>query len=276
MHILIIGLGLIGGSLGLALKKASWRKAEITGYVRRPEIGNFALNIGAVDRISSNLEDEVGKSDLIIISTPVLTVKDIFIRIAPLLPDTCIVTDTASTKQQIMKWAGEIFPANVSFIGGHPMAGKDESGIQYADAELFLNSAYCITSETETKQVAEDMLTDMISTIGANVMKIDAQEHDNLVAGISHLPILISVALVDATTKSPMWPTMARLAASGFRDLTRLASGDPRMSRDICLTNREPIIRGVVSRPNIKQPDKIPNSFTALNITFNCMIKTRR
>ncbi|MFC1846043.1 prephenate dehydrogenase [Chloroflexota bacterium] len=242
MRISIIGLGLIGGSLGLALKKANWMSAEITGYVRRPETGKLALNIGAVDRIASTLEESVNKSDLVIISTPVLTIKDIFHHIAPYLPKNCIVTDTASTKQQVMNWAQEILPAGISFIGGHPMAGTHSSGLEYAQSGLFLNSTYCLVCGTQTTPAAEKTLTDMIQEIGSTPMKISAQEHDNMAAGISHLPFLLSAALVLTTSGNPDWDKMSQLASSGYRDTTRLASGSIDVNAQICLTNQEAIL----------------------------------
>ncbi len=245
MHVSIIGLGLIGGSLGLALKKANWRTSEITGYVRRPEIGKLALEIGAVDRIVLNLEDAVNNSDLVFIATPVLTVKDIFIRIAPYLSKNCIVTDAASTKAQVMHWAEEILPHGIGFIGGHPMAGKDTSGVGAAEAGLFVNSTYCLVCGSRTTPDAEHILTDMVKAIGANAMKIDAGEHDNMVAGISHLPFLLSVALVAATTGHSDWAKMSKLASTGYRDATRLASGSPDVNAQICLTNEKAILRWI-------------------------------
>ena len=245
MHISIIGLGLIGGSLGLALKQAKWRGAEITGYVRRPEIGRLAMDIGAVDGIALSLEESVDKSDLVIISTPVLTIKDILNQIAPYLPENCIVTDTASTKQQVMNWAQNILPPGIAFIGGHPMAGKDLSGLESAQSDLFLNSTYCLVCGAKTTLVAEQTLTDIIKAIGANPMKINDREHDDMVAGISHLPFLLSVALVSATTGHTDWDKMSQLASTGYRDTTRLASGSPDVNAQICLTNQKAILHWI-------------------------------
>ena len=125
------------------------------------------------------------------------------------------------------------------------MAGKEVSGIEAADGDLFRGCNYLLIAGSGASEEARDRVAAMVRQIGANPLFMDASEHDSLVAGISHLPLLISVALVAVTTKSPLWPKMATLAASGFRDLSRLASGDPLMSRDICLTNREPIIRWI-------------------------------
>lgn len=242
MRIAIIGLGLIGGSIGLALKQADWQKAEIVGYVRRSELRPMALSSGAVDNVESSLKATVRGADLIIIATPVLTIKDIFSQIAADLPPDSIVTDTASTKVQVMRWAEELLPPRTSFVGGHPMAGKETSGIKAAEADLFHNCVYCLTPATQAKPAAVQTVADMVKTLGATPLTIGAEEHDNLVAGISHLPLLLSIALVSATTQSPSWEQMSKLAASGYRDLTRLASGNPEVNAHICLSNQASII----------------------------------
>jgi len=242
MRIAIIGLGLIGGSIGLALKQADWQKAEIVGYVRRSELRPMALSSGAVDNVESSLKATVRGADLIIIATPVLTIKDIFSQIAADLPPDSIVTDTASTKVQVMRWAEELLPPRTSFVGGHPMAGQETSGIKAAEADLFHNCVYCLTPATQAKPAAVQTVADMVKALGATSLTISADEHDDLVAGISHLPLLLSIALVSATTQSPSWEQMSRLAAGGYRDLTRLASGNPEVNANICLSNQAPII----------------------------------
>ena len=242
MRIVIIGLGLIGGSIGLALKQANWRGAEVVGYVRHRETGFLALKLGAVDKVETNLRDTAKGAEIIIIATPVLTLKDIFIQIAPELTADSIVTDTASTKAQVMHWAEELLPSGTNFVGGHPMAGKEIPGIKAAKADLFHNCTYCLTPLPQAKPSAIRIVKDMVKKLGAVPLIIGAQEHDSLVAGISHLPLLLSVALVSATTKDPSWQQMSCLAASGYRDLTRLASGNPEVSADICLSNQAPIV----------------------------------
>jgi len=242
VRIAIIGLGLIGGSIGLALKQANWREAEVVGCARRQEIGTLALKVGAVDKIELDVRKAVKSADIIIVATPVLTVKDIFTQIAPELASDSIVTDTASTKAQIMQWAEDLLPSGTNFVGGHPMAGKEIQGIKAAEAVLFHSCVYCLTPLPQTKPAAVQTVKDMVKALGAVPLVIGAQEHDTLVAGISHLPLLLSVALVSATTKDSSWQQMSRLAASGYRDLTRLASGNPEVSADICLSNQDAII----------------------------------
>ncbi len=242
MRIAIIGLGLIGGSIGLALKENNWRRAEVIGYARRQETASLACKLGAVDRTEADARKVVRGAHIVIVATPVLTVREIFEIIAPELSDGAIVTDTASTKVQVLQWARELLPPIASFVGGHPMAGKEVSSIKAATADLFNKCTYCLIPLPKTKPSALQTMKDMVKVLGANPMVIKAEEHDRLVAGISHLPLLISSALVLVTTKNPSWIKMSRLAASGYRDLTRLASGNPEISAHIFLSNRAAIV----------------------------------
>ena len=241
----IIGLGLIGGSIGLALRQGKKPGWEIVGYSRRQETVTKASSSGVIERGVTNLKDAVKQAELVIIATPVLTVKEIFSEIAPHLPSGCMVTDTASTKVQVMKWAEEILPPTADFIGGHPMAGKETYGIQAAEAELFRGCTYCLTSSKKASPKSIDTVTGMVKKLGAIPFFIDAQEHDNLVAGISHLPMLLSAALVSLTTKNPSWSKMSKLAASGYHDLSRLASGNPEVSAHICFSNQGAIVNWI-------------------------------
>jgi prephenate dehydrogenase len=179
---------------------------------------------------------------MVILATPVMVMKDILEDMAAALPPGSVVTDTASTKEQVMSWAEGCLPPQVSFIGGHPMAGKETSGIGAADADLFRGCTYCLTPGKGVTAGATELLLKLVEAIGAKPLFIDAARHDELVAAVSHLPMLLSYALVSATIQSPAWPEMAPLAATGYRDLSRLASGHPEMARDICLTNRDNIL----------------------------------
>lgn len=239
-RIAIIGLGLIGGSMGLALKRAGG--VEVAGYARRPETANRALELGAIDQVSSQLASCVEGADLVLIATPTLSIKEILIQIAPHLSAGCVVTDAASTKEQVMSWAEESLPANVSFVGGHPMAGKELSGIEVAEADLFKGRIYCVVPGHGAADAGVQAVVDLVNRIGARPLLLGASDHDRFVAGISHLPLVVASALVMATAKSFEWPDMSRLAANGYRDTTRLASQHQRMNRDICLTNGDNIV----------------------------------
>jgi len=245
VRVAIIGLGLIGGSIGLALKNVSEPGWEIVGYVRRSEAASMALSLGVIDRAETNLSEAVKGVDLVIIATPVLTVRGILSQIANHLSPGCIVTDTASTKLEVMKWVEELLPPTVDFVGGHPMAGKETYGIPAAEAKLFQGCVYCLTPAKKASPEAVNKVADMVKKLGAMPLLIDAEEHDNLVAGISHLPMLLSAALVSATTRDSSWDRMSKLAASGYRDLTRLASGNPQVNAHICLSNRKAILHWI-------------------------------
>jgi prephenate dehydrogenase len=244
-RIAIIGLGLMGGSLALALKEAVDIEVEITGFSRRSEVVARAKEGYLIDRAAGDLESAVQGANLVIIATPVMTIRDVLEGISGNMSSGCIVTDVGSTKVKVMEWAGEYLPGNVDFIGGHPMAGKETSGIEEADPEIFRGCVYCLTPGPTTRPEAVHKLEGLVRSIGARPYIIDAVEHDRLVAGISHLPMLLSAAFVSSTVESLSWPEMARLAARGYRDLSRLASGDPDMNRDICISNRDEIIQWI-------------------------------
>jgi prephenate dehydrogenase len=150
-----------------------------------------------------------------------------------------VVTDTGSTKAQVLRWAQEILPATVSFVGGHPLAGKETPGIENADPRLFVGSTYCIVPAPEAAKSAVEAVAGLVNLLEAKPYFVNAMEHDLMVAAVSHLPLLLSAALMSLTAKSPSWSDMAKVASSGFRDATRLAATDPEMSKGILLTNTE-------------------------------------
>jgi prephenate dehydrogenase len=241
-RIAIIGLGLIGGSLGLAIKAARLDNLEVVGYSRRPGVRVKAQRLGAIDRAARDAPSAARDAALVVIATPVLAIREVMEEVAPVLPEGCVVTDTGSTKAEVLRWAGDILPGHVDFVGGHPMAGKEQSGIEAADARLFAGAAYCVVPHVNASERAINAVLSLVGIVGARPVFIDAEEHDSYVAAVSHLPLVLSVALFSLAHNSQAWPDMAELAASGFRDLTRLASGDPNMSHDICITNRERIL----------------------------------
>ncbi|MFQ6019917.1 MAG: prephenate dehydrogenase [Dehalococcoidia bacterium] len=241
-RIAIIGLGLIGGSLGLAIKAAGQEGMEVVGHDRDRGVEGRARSLGAVDRTERDLPRAVGDAQLVVIATPILAIREVMEQIAPHLPEGCAVSDTASTKAQVLGWAEETLPAGVSFVGGHPLAGKESQGIDNAEATLFAGKTYAVVPAVGASEAAVDSLLGVIRLVGARPTFLDATEHDQYVAAVSHLPLLVSAALFSLVRASPGWPDLASLAASAFRDLTRLASGDPEMSQGICLTNRDALL----------------------------------
>jgi len=248
IQITIIGVGLIGASLGMALRSAPERESPlgaitVTGFDLDPRALAEARGRLAIDREARTLADAVRDAHLVIVATPVQTIRQVFADLAPLLPHGATVTDVASTKAQVLAWARELLPATVDFIGGHPMAGSEKSGPAAASPDLFRNAIYCLAPQENARETAVRLVEAMVDQIGAKLYYIDPVEHDAYVAGVSHLPFMLSTALVDVVSRSPGWREMAPLAATGFRDVTRLASGSAEMHRDICLTNREALAR---------------------------------
>jgi prephenate dehydrogenase len=248
INITIIGMGMIGASLGMAIRDANQKEAllgptVITGYDQNRRAAGEARGRLAIDREARSLEEALRDAQLVIAAVPVQSMRDLFGQIAPLLPNGAVITDVASTKTQVLAWARELLPATVEFIGGHPMAGTERSGAAAADPNLFKGAIYCLTPSPRARQTAINLVETMVAQIHAKVYYIDAAEHDAYVAGISHLPFMLSTALADLVSQSPGWKEMAALAATGFRDISRLASGDPAMHRDICMTNRDALAR---------------------------------
>ena len=241
-RITIIGLGLIGGSIGLALKKAGLTDVQIVGHSRQRSTEGRAEQMGAIDKGEHNLPRAVQGAGMVIIATPVMTVREVMEQIAGDLAEGAVVTDVASTKAHVMKWAAELLPGHVSFVGGHPMAGKEHQGIENAEAELFKGKTYCICPSVDASESAVKSVVGLAQLLGAEPMFIDAAEHDIYAAAVSHLPLMVASALFNLLRTSPSWPDMSLMASSGLKDTTRLASGDPRMAHDIWVTNREAVI----------------------------------
>jgi prephenate dehydrogenase len=241
-RIAIIGTGLIGGSIGLALKGAKLTGLEIVGFDIDRATAGEAKRRGAVDRNAPSLAEAVRGAKMVVIATPPLSVGNVMQEISEHLVEGAVVTDTASTKVEVRRYAQEFLPEHVSFIGGHPMAGKEEQGVKNADAALFQGAAYCVIPSPQATEGAVKSVLGLVSVLGAEPLFIDAEEHDQYAAAISHMPLVVSTALFSLVRNSPAWGDIAPLAAGGFRDTTRLASGDPRMSHDICATNAEGVI----------------------------------
>jgi len=229
--IAIIGTGLIGGSLGLAIKKAGI-SAEIVGTSRNHGNANYARKIGAIDRAVRTAAEASGGADLVVIATPPTSVRAVFQEISPHLRPDCIVTDVTSTKAQVIAWAEELLPENVHFVGGHPMAGREKGGIRAADANLLNGCIYVIAPGRFAHGEAVKAIVNLVTAIGCRPRFVDPVEHDAFVAGISHLPFMLSTALINATTHNESWREMSPLAAS---DMPRVGGkeADSLQTRDV-------------------------------------------
>jgi prephenate dehydrogenase len=243
-QVTIVGTGLLGSSLGLALKRLSPAPrvigCDLDATARREASGKKA-----VDRATSNVYDAVEGSDLVVIATPVRAIELVLQDIAPALAPGTVVTDTGSTKRQILAWAAEYLPEHVSFVGGHPMTGRTTAGTSGAAAELFENAVYCISSPPSADAKAVENVVKMVEAIGSTPYFVEPEEHDGLVASISHLPYLVSTAIMRIAATDRGWREAKTIAAGGFATATHLTDGDPRMFADICLTNREQVSRQI-------------------------------
>jgi prephenate dehydrogenase len=233
----ILGLGVIGGSLALAIRKSD-PSITITGYAREKAL-EAARKRGIADRYTGSIAEAVRDADCVFICTPVNIILGMMPEIAAAVQKHAIVTDVGSTKEAICLYAKKLFKKNGVFIGGHPMAGSEGSGIGYADALLFQNAVYvlCPQAEADAKPLAS-----LVHSFGARVMMMKPAEHDRIAACISHVPQLAAVALMNATGKKNQTNgAYLQLAAGGFRDMTRIASSPYAMWNDILATNTKQI-----------------------------------
>jgi prephenate dehydrogenase len=251
-RITIVGLGFIGGSIGLALHQAE-ADFEVVGHDRERGAANQAKKVAAVDKTDWNLISACEGADLIVIAIPVGGIKDTLAAIGPYLKPGCLITDTASIKMPVIEWAEEILPEEVNFVGGDPIIGTvgataadlSSGGIEAARADLFSGAAYCLTPAVGAAPDAVRLASDFVHLLGAQPYFLDPLEHDGLMAGVDHLPFVLSAALLGAATASPSWREMRRLAGGAFENATRFVSADPTTYRDACLVNRENIVRWI-------------------------------
>jgi prephenate dehydrogenase len=241
-RIAIIGTGLIGTSIGLALAARKDREFELVGADHDRANVRDAKKLGAIDREVGSLEEAIEGTGLVILAVPVQGARKILEEAGKYFSAGAIVTDTCSTKADVLRWAAEFLPENVHFVGGHPMAGSEQSGPKGASAGLFREATWAIAPSPRASEHAVSTVLGLVETLGAHPLYIDPAEHDTYAAAVSHLPILLSVALFRMVRDSQGWEDAGLLAGPAFRDLTRLASGDPVMSRDIMATNREAVL----------------------------------
>ena len=261
--ITIIGVGLIGGSLGLALKKKN-PKFKITG-IDKLEIIEKAIARGAIDEGTINLENGIKEADIIIIATPVKTIVDLLPRINPFIKKGCIVTDTGSTKGQIVETADKILSKDVYFIGGHPIAGSEKYGIDSADPHLFQDKTYILTPTNDTNLLALKKTFLLIKIIDAKRLILDPLEHDRIVGAVSHLPQIMAVSLINMIGELGQQENndhYFKAIGEGFKDMTRIASSPYKMWEDICETNQENILEMIQEFGNYLRmiEDKLKNN----------------
>ncbi|MFJ7734831.1 prephenate dehydrogenase [Lysinibacillus sp. NPDC097287] len=240
--VLVIGLGLIGGSIALALQKAP--ETKIIGYDMDEKTREHAKTLQIVHEVVTDPKEAAAEVDVIIFGTPVNATLDWMEQLKSWpLKNKVIITDTGSTKKMIMQKAGELRALGITFIGGHPMAGSHKSGVLAAKPHLFENAYYMLTPLAGEEIVNMAQLESLLKFTHAKVVSVSAREHDHMTAVVSHFPHVIAASLVHQLgDEKGEYPMTRSLAAGGFRDVTRIASSNPILWRDITLQNRDELI----------------------------------
>lgn len=252
----ILGLGLIGGSLALALQKKGLVE-KIIGLDRKKENLALALEKGAISWGTTDFIQGVQEADLLVLATPVGVTAGILKELIPHLKDNCLITDVGSTKLQVVEEIESFLPSRLFFVGGHPMAGSEKSGMAAANEEIFQKATYLFTPTEKTNQKALQALRNLLQAVGCQVVEMSPREHDLAVASVSHLPHILAVSLVNLVEKlSQSNNQLSSLAAGGFRDTTRVASSHPIMWRDICQTNKAGILQTIEQFERILEETK--------------------
>lgn len=248
----IIGVGLIGGSLGLCLKDKLGDAIYITGLCRHQSSMDKAVALGAVDYASSDLPSVVADADIVFLSPPVLQIVPMVEKILPYLKPGTILTDAGSTKGYIWQHLQKILPKDIYYIAGHPMTGREKSGVEAAVKDLFVGKAYVIVEDTGAPPEAHAKLMSVLKYTGANFTTLDIAKHDRCASVISHVPHVTAAALVTLLNRSgDDRESCIKLIGGGFKDTTRIASSNADMWADICMTNGDAIASDLKNLQNI-------------------------
>ncbi len=235
-RVAIIGVGLIGGSLAAAIRRRSLA-GEVVGYGRDPRSLEVAIGRGLIDRATSDLPAAVRDADLIVVCVPVDRIGPLLCEMAPLAATGTILTDVGSTKASIIRQVEGRLPRQVEWVPAHPLAGSERAGAEFADPELFNGRLTILTPLSDNKPAAVEAVAELWRRVGAETVCMDAVEHDRIMGMVSHLPHAAAAALAACTP-----PQVLRYAASGYRDTTRVAAGDPRLWTAIFLANRQALL----------------------------------
>ena len=237
----VVGVGLLGGSLGLALK-ARGLAGQVRGVGHRQSSLDTALEVGAVDEVYLDVREATPGSDLVVICTPAALVPDMLDAILPLCTQKTLVTDVASTKAAICDHVVKTWPTPLRFVGSHPMAGSEKYGAEHAKTGLYEGSVTLVTPLPGQDEETLRAITALWENVGCRVVQIDASDHDRMLACTSHIPHLVAACIAELAAGAG---DVRSLVGRGFRDVTRVAAGRSELWRDICLTNREAILDGM-------------------------------
>lgn len=241
----IIGVGLIGGSLARALKRKR-ACGKVVGYGRDTTHLQKAVDLGVIDEFGLTIANAVKDADVIVLATPLATTETLLKSMHGYLKDTAIITDVGSAKGSVVEAARKALGDHFSrFVPGHPIAGKEKSGVEASTADLFESHRVILTPLPETSVNALELVTNMWETAGAEVVHLSVDQHDEILAATSHLPHMLAYALVDCLAGMQERDEIFRFAAGGFADFTRIASSHPQMWNDICFSNRKQLLKAL-------------------------------
>jgi prephenate dehydrogenase len=241
----VLGVGLIGGSLAIALRRAGFCR-RIVGAGRRPENLDQAVALGVIDEYSTDPAQAVAGADLVFVAVPLGAMRGVLEQIAPALAPGAVVTDGGSAKGSVLRDAEAALGAAVGrFVPGHPIAGNEKSGVAAAFGELYQGRRIILTPTAQTDPEALGLVRAMWQAAGAEVEEMSVEHHDEVLAATSHLPHMLAFGLVDSLARLSDRVEIFRYAAGGFRDFTRIASSDPLMWKDICIANADALLEAL-------------------------------
>ncbi len=233
----IIGLGRIGTSLGMAIRSKGG--SRVIGYDAENRAQNLAQRMGAVDDIEWNIDKAVADADIVIAATPAGSLYDVFDGISQHLKSGAVVTDTSPSKRAVMEWAQELLPSNVGYVGGNPLTGASIREQKDASGYIFHNAKWAVVAPPSADQRSIRAITDLIESVGAKPVFMDAHEHDSFSAATTGLPAVVAAAVMNAVSTSPSWSEISRFVGSDFDHITTPASSDPASSQSAAATNAD-------------------------------------
>lgn len=276
--LVVIGVGLIGGSFALALKRAGMVR-QVVGVGRSRKNLKDALRLGVIDKAETDAAHAVAGADLVLVGAPVGQMPGIFARIAPFLSPQTVVTDAGSTKQDVIKAARKHLGAHYPmFVPAHPIAGTEHSGAAAAFPELFRDRNLILLPQKETKAAAVRLVRSAWAACGANIVRLDAAEHDEIFGAVSHLPHVVAFALVNLLGQRRDAKRLLGFSGGGLRDTVRIAGSSPEMWRDICVANRGalvPLLDGYISELEAARASLAAGDGDALESMFSAAQQAR-
>lgn len=233
----IIGLGRIGTSIGMAIRSNS--ESEVIGYDADNSAQTLAQRMGAVDKVEWNIDKAVADADVVIVATPAGSLYDVFDGVSRFLKPGAVVTDTSSSKRAVMDWAAELLPSQVGFVGGNPLTGASVKQQKDASQHIFYQTKWAVVAPPTASRDSIRAVTDLVESIGASPVFMDAHEHDSFSAATTGLPAVVAAAVMNAVSTSPSWSEISRFVGSDFDSVTQAATYDPATSQSASATNAD-------------------------------------